>query len=82
MVGSGSIQGQQTKDRDTVFEYFVVQPLRKRSSELFRQLLAVSGAQFIECQSNDLLLSSMPYEFSALREVARNPEHLTDLTES
>ena len=64
-VGYGSIKGQQTKDRDTVFEYFVVQPLRKRGSELFRLLLAVSGAQFIECQSNDLLLSSMLYEFSA-----------------
>jgi GNAT superfamily N-acetyltransferase len=64
-VGYGSIKGQQTKDRDTVFEYFVVQPFRKSSSDLFRQLLAVSGAQFIECQSNDLLLSSMLYEFSA-----------------
>src|SRR6516225_8564039 len=58
-VGYGSIKGQQTKDRDTVFEYFAVQPFRKRSSELFRQLLVVSGARFIECQSNDLLLSSM-----------------------
>ena len=64
-VGYGSIKARQTKDRDTVFEYFVVRPLRKKSSELFRQLLAVSGAQFIECQSNDLLLSSMLYEFSA-----------------
>jgi hypothetical protein len=31
---------------------------------LFQRLLAASGARFIECQSNDLLLSSMLYEFS------------------
>jgi GNAT superfamily N-acetyltransferase len=65
-VGYGSIKGRQIKDRDTVFEYFVVQSFRKQTSELFRQLLGVSEAQLIECQSNDLLLSSMLYEFSAL----------------
>jgi GNAT superfamily N-acetyltransferase len=60
-VGYGSIKGE---DRDTVFEYFVVPPFRKKTSELFRQLLGISGARSIECQSNDLLLSSMLYEFS------------------
>src|SRR5215475_503746 len=69
-VGYGSIMGRERKDRDTVFEYFVVQPFRNRSSELFQQLLGVSGARFIECQSNDLLLSSMLYEFS--RSVSAN----------
>ncbi|HEY6293935.1 MAG TPA: GNAT family N-acetyltransferase [Terriglobia bacterium] len=64
-VGYGSIKGQQVEDRDTVFEFFVMPPFRKRASELFRRLLALSGAQFIECQSNDLLLTSMLYEFSA-----------------
>jgi GNAT superfamily N-acetyltransferase len=64
-AGYGSIKGQQPRDRDTIFEYFVLQPFRKKASELFRELLAVSGAEFIECQSNDLLLSSMLYEFSA-----------------
>jgi GNAT superfamily N-acetyltransferase len=64
-VGYGSIKGRKIKDRDTVFEYFVVQPFRKRSSELFRRLLTVSGTRYIECQSNDLLLSSMLYEFSS-----------------
>ena len=32
---------------------------------MFRELLAASGADYIECQSNDLLLSSMLFEFSA-----------------
>ena len=63
-VGYGSIKGQKIEDRDTVFEYFVVPRFKKRASELFQQLLAASGAQYIECQSNDLLLSSMLYEFS------------------
>jgi len=63
-VGYGSIKGRQPEGRDTVFEYFVVQSFRKRASDLFRRLLEVSGAGFIECQSNDLLLSSMLYEFS------------------
>jgi GNAT superfamily N-acetyltransferase len=63
-VGYGSVKGREIKDTDSIFEYFVVPPFRKHSSELFRHLLDASGAQFIECQSNDLLLSSMLYEFS------------------
>ncbi|HTX35839.1 MAG TPA: GNAT family N-acetyltransferase [Bryobacteraceae bacterium] len=63
-VGYGSVKGRQNEDRDAVFEYFVVPPFRNRASELFQQLLAVSGAGFIQCQSNDLLLTSMLYEFS------------------
>jgi hypothetical protein len=64
-VGYGSIKGQQEiQNRDAVFECFVARPFRKKSSELFRELLTVSGAAFIECQSNDLLLSSLLYEFS------------------
>lgn len=63
VVGYGSIKGQERNNRDTVFEYFVVKPFRSRSSQLLRELLAASSARFIECQSNDLLLSSMLYEF-------------------
>jgi GNAT superfamily N-acetyltransferase len=63
-VGYGSIKGREMKDRDTVFECFIVRPYRKRMGELFQQLLSVSGARYIECQSNDQVLSSMLYEFS------------------
>jgi GNAT superfamily N-acetyltransferase len=63
-VGYGSIKGQERDGRDTVFEFFVVPPFRRKASELFRQLLLASEAGLIECQSNDLLLSSMLYEFS------------------
>lgn len=64
-VGYGSVKGQQIEGRDTVFEYFVLCPFRNRASELFRELLAGSKARFIECQSNELLLTSMLYEFSS-----------------
>ena len=62
-VGYGSVKGQEIEARDTVFEFFVVRPFRRRSSELFRLLLAASEAQYVECQSNDLLLSTMLHEF-------------------
>jgi GNAT superfamily N-acetyltransferase len=65
-VGYGSIKGREIKDRDTVFEYFVIQPWRNRASELFCQLISASGAQLIECQSNDGLLSSMLFDFSSV----------------
>jgi GNAT superfamily N-acetyltransferase len=65
VVGYGSIKGREVQDRDTVFEYYVAPPFGRRARELFEQLLAASGAEFIECQSNDLLLSSMIYEFSS-----------------
>ncbi len=64
VVGYGAIKGQERESRDTVFEFFVMRPFRKTASALLRQLLAASGAEYIECQSNDLLLSSMLFEFS------------------
>lgn len=63
-VGYGSVKGQEISGRDTIFEFFVIRPFRKLSSLLFGELLSASGANYIECQSNDILLSSMLYEFS------------------
>ncbi|MFQ5677651.1 MAG: GNAT family N-acetyltransferase [bacterium] len=63
-IGYGSIMGQEIKDRDTIFEFFVVPPFRKLASRFFPELIAASGASFVECQSNDLLLTSLLYEFS------------------
>ncbi|HYM09188.1 MAG TPA: GNAT family N-acetyltransferase [Bryobacterales bacterium] len=69
-IGYGSIKGRERADRDTVFEFFVIHPFRKHSSVLFGELLSASGAKYIECQSNDMLLSSMLYEFS--RDISAN----------
>jgi GNAT superfamily N-acetyltransferase len=64
-VGYGSIKGKENiNDRDTVFEFFVIPPFRKNALGVFSELITTSGATFIECQSNDFLLSSMLYEFS------------------
>src|SRR5947207_2288131 len=49
-IGYGSIKGQDTSGRDTVFEFFVIHSFRKLSSVLFRELLIASGAKYIECQ--------------------------------
>jgi GNAT superfamily N-acetyltransferase len=65
-VGYGSIKGQNDAvDRDTAFEFFVVRPFRKHASRLFRELLAASGATYVECQSNDRLLTSLLFEHAA-----------------
>jgi len=63
-AGYGSIKGQELADRDTVFEFYLIPPFRRFSSLVFPELIAASGAVFIECQSNDVLLSSMLYEFA------------------
>ncbi len=63
-IGYGSINGQEIADRDTVFEFYLIPPFRKYSSLVLPELIAASGAIFIECQSNDLLLTSMLYEFA------------------
>src|SRR5688572_3106781 len=64
-VGYGSIKGKEDlKGRDTVFEFYVVPPFRTSSRPLFGELLAASQATHIQCQSNDLLLSSLQSEFA------------------
>lgn len=64
-VGYGSIKGQELPDRDTAFEFYVIPPFRRHASLWFGELLTVSEADRIECQSNELLLSAMLFEFAA-----------------
>ena len=63
-VGYGSVKGQKRNDRDTIFEFYVIPPFREYAASLFRELITASGVKYIECQSNDRLLSAMLYEFS------------------
>jgi hypothetical protein len=64
-IGYGAIKGkEQLSDKDAVFEFYIIPPYRKYAGPLFAQLLATTGAVWIECQSNDELLSAMAYEFS------------------
>ncbi len=64
-VGYGAIAGKNNfTDRDALFEFFVIEESRKIASALFSELLKIAKPKYIECQSNDVLLSSMLYEFS------------------
>jgi len=62
-IGYGSIKGKEKiKDRDTVFEFYLIPSFRNISSFIFLELLHSSGATFIECQSNDQLLTPLLYQ--------------------
>jgi RimJ/RimL family protein N-acetyltransferase len=64
-VGYGAVWGQSKReDRDAIFEFYVIRPFRHFSNFIFPEFHRISRATFIECQSNDLLLSSMLYEYS------------------
>ena len=64
-IGYGSVWGKDKReDRDAIFEFYVLNSHRKSTNLVFEQFCAASGAPFIECQSNDLLLSSMLYEYA------------------
>ena len=63
-IGYGSIKGNENiKDRDTVFEFYIIPSFRNLSLVAFTELLLVSRAGFIECQTNDLLLTSLLFQF-------------------
>ncbi len=64
-IGYGAVKGkEELSDRDAIFEFYVMPAWRKYASAIFEKLIAIRGVKYIECQSNDLLLSSMLYEFA------------------
>ena len=64
-VGYGAVWGQSKReDRDAIFEFYIIQPYRKLADAFFKQLHTVSGAVYVECQSNEPLLSSMLYQYT------------------
>src|SRR5687768_12894054 len=66
IIGYGSVKGKDNlNDRDAVFEFYIIPTCRRHARDIFRTLLATSRAKYIECQSNDILLSSMLHEFSS-----------------
>lgn len=62
-IGYGSVKGQEISDRDSIFEFYITPPYRKTASRIFPELILASQSRFIECQSNDKLMSGMLYEF-------------------
>jgi len=64
-IGYGSVWGKDRReDRDTIFEFYLLHPYRKFSGMIFSEFLSLSQVQWIECQTNDYLLSSMLFEFA------------------
>ena len=65
VIGYGSVKGlEKLTDRDAIFEFYILPPFRNLSGTAFSALIKVSRVKYIECQSNDLFLTSMLYEFS------------------
>lgn len=65
IVGYGSVKGKDNlKDRDTIFEFYIIPPYRDIAKKLFSELVSSSKAIYTECQTNDLFMTSMAYEFS------------------
>jgi RimJ/RimL family protein N-acetyltransferase len=64
-VGYGSVWGKDRReDRDTIFEFFLTSPFRKHADQVFSEFIKFSAADFVECQSNDLLLAQMFFVYS------------------
>ncbi len=64
-IGYGAVWGAERRDdRDAIFEFYLVGPNRKLATMVFEKFCSASGATLIECQSNDMLLCSMLYEFA------------------
>ena len=64
-IGYGSVKGlEKLTDRDAIFEFYILPPFRKMVRPAFTALIEASRAKYIECQSNDLPLTHLLYEFS------------------
>ena len=67
-AGYGSVWGQSRReDRDTIFEFYLLEPYRKMAELIFAKFIEVSNVYYLECQTNDPLLSSMVYRFSGIQ---------------
>jgi len=64
-IGYGAIAGKENiRDRDSVFEFYIIPSFKKFASAAFLKLIYASTPSYIICQSNDLLLSSLMFEYA------------------
>jgi len=64
-AGYGAVWGSEKReDRNSIFEFYIIEPFRKSANIIFEKFCIESGATLIECQSNDRLLCSMLYEYA------------------
>lgn len=64
-IGYGSVWGKDNrKDRDTIFEFYIIPEYQRYASSIFIQFLTESKAPFMECQTNDTLLAAMMFKYA------------------
>lgn len=64
-IGYGATTGDlDERPRDRIFEFFLLEKHRHRAEAAFAELVRVSGARSIRCQSNDALLFAMYETFA------------------
>jgi RimJ/RimL family protein N-acetyltransferase len=64
-IGYGSVWGKDKREnRDTIFEFYLSDPFRKYDSRIFADFIKCSGSGFIQCQSNDILITRMLFEYA------------------
>lgn len=62
-VGYGSVWGKENRaDRDSIFEFYLLPDHRRWARDGFAALRDAAKTPFMECQSNDGLITSMLYE--------------------
>lgn len=63
-IGYGSIAGtHDLKDRDTLFEFYILPPFRHLTTTVFRELLTITPATYIESQTNDVFFTNLLFQF-------------------
>jgi GNAT superfamily N-acetyltransferase len=63
-IGYGAVQDMH-EGRGTLFEFYAVPPYRPDALELLRGVLDASGADALECQSNDVFYTALVRQWSA-----------------
>lgn len=63
-IGYASVKGmKELSDRDTVFEFFTLPDFRNKASLIFEQVMDETKTTYLECQTNEILMTSMLFEF-------------------
>ncbi len=63
-AGYAALKGMEhLQDRDSVFEFFLLPHYRQHAPHFFRKILSMTGAQFVEAQTNTSLLAAIAHAF-------------------
>ena len=64
-IGYGCVWGKDKREeRDTICEFFLSEPCRIYARQIFEKFISASGAGFVECQTNDVLLADMAFQLT------------------